>query len=140
MLESLVLFVLVAAILVIFLHDFGKMLKKLFAIPGVALFLPLFLVSWVVVTFEQFFLWILLKIQIFLVASVSFLASLLPFTWGANMVAGVVLLMALTLLPMAAVHVWNKRRMFQAVPNVWLVGLFIWLALSMLLSLSLVSS
>ena len=139
MMESLVFFVLVAAILVIFLHDFGKLLKKLFAKPWFALFVPLLMVSYTLVTFESFFVWLLVKAQIYLISAVEFLASLLPFTIGASSTAAVILLMLVTFLPMGGIMIWNKRRMFQAVPNVWMVGLFTWLIVSTLLGLSLVT-
>lgn len=138
MMESLVFFVLVAAILVIFLHDFGKLLKKLFAIPGVALFFPLLLVSYILVSFESFFLWLLLKIQIALIGTIAYIAAWLPFTLGADVLVSVVLLMVITFLPMLAIQEWNRRRMFQAIPNVWMFGMFIWIGMGMLLSLSLV--
>lgn len=136
MMESLVFFVLMAAILVIFLDDFNKILKKLMAIRGFSLFVPLLLASWLVVSFETFLSWLLLRIQIVLLNIVS-LASFLPFPLEGQWVIAILLLLALTLLPMLGLTIWNERHRFRAISNVWLVGVLVWIFFSTLLCLGL---
>lgn len=133
MMESLVFFVLVAAILIIFLHDISGLIKKLLSLPGVAWLLPLVLATTALVTWEPFWRSAILEVQVHILAIIYFIESILPFTKGAQWVACYIVLISFSLLPMIAMYIWNKRRQFQQIHMIWGYGLIIFILSSVLL-------
>ena len=134
--KSLLLAALVfgCAILMFFSQEFANTFKKIMAIRGMKLFLPLILVTYLVLSFQAELVWALTKIQALLFTLIAFLAKLFPFNGLANVIASVLVLMALTFLPVLAIDFWIKRKTYHGFNQASLTSLFIWLFVALLLS------
>lgn len=132
---TIALVVLICSIVVMFSTEFGELIKKIFAIRGMKLFLPLFLATFLVVYYEPWVLLGLSKIQTMLSMLATKMITWLPFEAGANILANVVLLVAFSLLPVFALNAWSKRKNFQAFQYSYLTSTIIWLFVAVLIVL-----
>jgi hypothetical protein len=117
---TLALVVLFASIAVFFSQEFISVFKKLFAIKGVKLFLPLFLASWFVFTFDYWALWIVYYYREMLQICLTFLVSIMPFQEFAEQVSLVIFLWAISVLPVFIIDQVLRRKTYKGYqyPNV----------------------
>jgi hypothetical protein len=130
------LIVVSCAIVVFFSQEFGKFFKKLFAIRGMKLFLPLVLASAIVVDYSNWVLWGLLRFKAFLHSMVATLASWLFFHAGATFVANVLVLAGFSILPVLAINSWVKKKTYHSFHYAYLTSTIIWLLIAVLLTVS----
>jgi len=130
------LLVLICSITVMFSQEFGRLFKKIFAIPGMKLILPLAVLTTLIVNYEDWVLWSLIKSQNFLLDLTILLANGMPFDTGAASIANILVLIALTLLPVFAFNVWYQRKNYHLFPYSYLVSTVIWLFVAVLLTLT----
>lgn len=121
------------AIAVFFSKEFGNSIKKILAIPGMLLLLPLALVSFLLVYFHLYLLWTLTKFQSLLLDFIQSLASL--FSYQNLGYAGIMLLvlMSLSFLPVLGLNFWYKRKTFYPFPYAGLTMTLLWLFFAILL-------
>lgn len=121
MLLTLALVVLFASIAVFFAQEFIRAIKKVFAIKGVPLFLPLFAASWLIYTFDYWALWIVYYYREMLQIGLSFLIYIIPLQPAiAEPIALVILLTAISVLPVFLIDYIVHRKTFlrYKYPNV----------------------
>jgi hypothetical protein len=95
----LALVVLCTAIVAFFMQEFVHLFKKIFAIPGAKMLLPLLLISSVVEHFS-FWIWkILNSIQNLLALSISQLSTVLPGTTTSIIIARALILFSVVFFP-----------------------------------------
>ncbi|WED42339.1 hypothetical protein [Legionella cardiaca] len=135
MLLTVALVVVGCAIVVLFSREFGNFFKKMFAIRGMKLFLPLILVSTLVVYYEYWISVGLLNIKWVLHRVASMIADWLPFT-GALLVANILVLMLVSVLPVAFANFLNKRRHYEPLRYAFVISMVLWLLTAILLTVS----
>lgn len=125
-----------AAIIVSFSKEFGAFFKKIVAIPGAKLFLPLLLVTWVVVLYEPWVLWGLLCLQQGLQAVIDGLASLISFLPESSLIAALLIILAITLVPVFTANLYIQRKSYQRFQYFWISSALLWLFTSILFALN----
>ncbi|WP_131782347.1 hypothetical protein [Legionella gresilensis] len=118
-----------SAILVFFSAEFGNMIKKIMAIPGVKLLLPLTLVSWFIISSEAWILWGLLFVKIGLHTAVSWLAKIMPFPGWKERLATFFVIYLITLIPLSIIYWRKKKRPFFYKSSYWIITALIWVFL-----------
>lgn len=136
MLPTLALLVLFSAIIVFFSREFGALFKKLFAITGVPLCLPLVMASFLVVLYEPWIFIVLVAIKQWLHGLIWQVSSMLSYSYAANVTLTVMVLVSLTVLPVLALDAWSIRKTWQSFPYSRITSLVIWLFLAILLSIA----
>ncbi|KTD24496.1 MULTISPECIES: hypothetical protein [Legionella] len=133
---TVALVVLLSSIVVFFSKEFGDLFKKIFAIPGMKLFLPLTLATALVVNYESWAYYGLIKFQDFWLGLTGILASWMPFHKGASSVAKILTLMILSFLPVIAIDYWIKRkRSYQSYQYPGLTITVLWLIFAVLFTI-----
>lgn len=137
MIVTIALIVFLASIAAFFAQEFGRMFKKLFAIPGTKLLLPLLLASWLIVVYEEWGRWLLLRLQVALHSLVHRLHILVPFEKGSLPFAKVMYLFLIATLPIwfSELAALRKGRRKRQPPTYW-VGIVLWIIAAILLTLS----
>lgn len=127
MLLTLALVVLFASIAVFFAQEFITMFKKLFAIKGVKLFLPLFIASWLVYTLDYWALWIVYYYREILMVGVNLLVKILPFQRYAESISIIILLFIISTVPVFLIDQLQRKRTYKGYhyPNVTSILIFI---------------
>lgn len=133
MLVTLALLVFLGSILVFFSEEFIKMFKKLFAIKGAKLFIPLFLASWLIYTFDFWFLWAVFYLRETLLYIMFFLTSIMPFQKGADSVALIILLTAVSVVPVLILDIQSRRKNFKKYKYPYVTSWIIWILCVVLL-------
>ncbi|WP_028388279.1 hypothetical protein [Legionella fairfieldensis] len=134
---TVALVVLTCSIIVFFSQEFVNFFKKLFAIPGMTLFLPLLLITALLVYYEPWFSWILSIIQTIFDKLVVAIANVLSFHRGVKYVASVLVLWSLSVLPVWIIDVWYKRKTYHAFSYSYLISTVIWLVAAAVLIVNL---
>jgi hypothetical protein len=129
---TLALVVVIAAIAISFSTEFGKQIKKILAIPGMKLALPLLVASYLVVTYDVPLYFFLLHLSNALAAFALQLASWLPFRWEAGKIAVVILLMAFSFLPVLAINYWFTKKSYQAFQYSYFLNTILWMFIAVL--------
>ncbi|KTC86035.1 MULTISPECIES: hypothetical protein [Legionella] len=132
---TIALVVLASSIVVFFAKEFSDFFKKVFAIPGMTLILPLLLVTALIVNFENWVYLGLAHIQTFLLSLSTKLASWMPFRLGANYVANILVLMGFSFLPVLGLQYWVKRKSYHSFPYTGLTITVLWLFFAVLLAI-----
>ncbi|KTC71717.1 hypothetical protein Lbir_1572 [Legionella birminghamensis] len=132
MLLTLALVVLCSAIIVFFAEEFGGVFKKIFALPGVKLILPLLIASFIVAAYEDWIVWILLANKYVFHSAMSYIASLFPFQQFAAETVQILFLLFLTLFPPFIFITLRKRKTVVPFRYTWLICLVLWLFFSIL--------
>lgn len=136
MLITFALVVIVAAIVVFFSDEFARLFKKIAAIPGVKLFVPLIFASWVVERFDTWLVWMLLKLKQWMHGLIYALARWLPIEKGALSTAHVLNLFLVTVLPLLILHFSALRKpRYELWPYTYHLVITIWLVLVILLTI-----
>ena len=133
MLVTLALLVLLGSILVFFSEEFIKMFKKLFAIKGAKLLIPLFLASWLIYTFDFWFLWVVFYLREMLLYILIFLTSIMPFQKGAESVALVILITVASVVPVLILDIQSRRKSFRGYKYPYVTSWVIWILCVVLL-------
>ncbi len=131
---TVALVVLICSIFVFFSKEFGNLIKRVFAIPGMKLFLPLILATIVVVNFDSWVFIALAKTQSFLLRVTTTLTNWLPFQHGASYIADTLLLTGLSILPVIAIRWRVKRKSYRPFQYSYLTSTVIWLIVIVLLN------
>ncbi|KTD67157.1 hypothetical protein Lste_3363 [Legionella steelei] len=127
MLLTLALVILFGAILVFFSEEFGKTIKKLFAIKGAKLIIPLFLVSWLIFSFDFWVLWAILYLRDMLHAVLNFLVQIMPFQKWAVQVVQVFMLTFLSVVPVLILNFISQKKTFKSYKHPYLTSGIIWI-------------
>lgn len=135
MLVTLTLVILLAAIIVFFSQEFIQIFKTIFAIKGVMLFLPLFIVSWLIFTFDYWTLQVISYCQQILSEILTFLVSIMPFSFMAEHVSLIMILTSVSVLPVYLLDLIMRKKYFKGYqyPNVTSIIIFIITALLLLM-------
>lgn len=135
MLFSLALIVLCTSTVVFFADEFASLIKKISHIPGVKLFVPLLLVSWLIEIYEDWLLWLLLQCKEGLHYLLHYTVDELFSNKQIIAWVHVALLYLFATLPAWILLLWSKlRNMPKPWSYTYWAGSFIWLIVSVLLS------
>jgi hypothetical protein len=127
MLLTLTLVVLVGSIVVFFSEEFIKSFKKLFKIKGATLFLPLFVASWLVYSFDFWFLWTIFYLREIVYQVLIFLEWIMPFQRGAESVSIVILLTTLSVVPVIIIDVIMRKKTYWGYKYPYITSGIIWI-------------
>jgi len=130
---TLVLIVCIAAIFCFFSQEFIQLLKKIFAIRGVLLLLPLALASWFVFNYDYLVLWGLYYIRDVLNHMNGLLINALPEKQYSADIILIVLLTAFSVVPVAILNLLSYRKTHQPYSHPYLVSTLLWLIGAILL-------
>ncbi|ARG96728.1 hypothetical protein [Legionella micdadei] len=134
---TVALVVLISSIVVFFSKEFGDLFKKLFAIPGMKLFLPLIFATGLVAYYESWVYLGLTKFQDVLLGLVEKLASWMPFRKGASDAVKILALMVFSFLPVMAIDFWiKKKKSYDSFRYAGLTITIVWLFLAVLLTIN----
>jgi hypothetical protein len=137
MFSTLLVVVFGSAIFIFFSKEFGQFFKKIVAIPGVKLLLPLIVVTGLIVYFETLVLFALLYLKIALQNLVMLIEAILPFKTGAQSLVSIIILFGFTMLPIYALNYWSKRKTYEVFQHSLLLSIVIWLLLAIIFSVNL---
>ncbi|WP_133135764.1 hypothetical protein [Legionella rowbothamii] len=114
MLFTLTMVILLGAITVFFSQEFLGVIKKIFAVKGVKLFLPLLVASWFVFSFSD---WVILAITWYreiLVKIFTVLVSIIPLPQIAEHVTVVIVLTLVSVLPVFLIDLFMRKRSYKS--------------------------
>ena len=134
----LVLFLAICAtsILCLFSQEFNRLLKKIFAIKGAKLILPLALGSVCALVYDNLVIDLLFYFRDKLNSMLSFLNYIAPQYKYTSDVILIILLTGVTLIPVGILHFFSYRKTHRPYPHPYLVSTLIWIiAVVMLISL-----
>ncbi|KTD66428.1 hypothetical protein [Legionella shakespearei] len=134
---TLALVVLVAAIVVLFSQEFIQLFKKILTIKGAKLVLPLLIVSWLVFTFDYWVLWGIYYYGTVLNSITAFLSNLLPFQTGAYPLVMILLLTAISVVPVILWEHYLWKQNYKHYQYPYLTSTLIWIASSIVLIMTL---
>lgn len=129
---SMILLVFLGGIVVIFSDDFHAVFKKIFALPGVALILPLLGMTFLVVNVEPYLLIVMLYIKLGITETINFLCKIMPLKACNVFLMPVALILMLTLSPVVIIKKLKARKMLIPYDDGGIVALMIWLFLIIL--------
>lgn len=124
---TLALVVAFSAIILFFAKEFGDMFKKLFAVRGAKLFLPLVGATFLIVLYEPWIYFALVYVKQVLLDFIAFAARLFPFKTGAISLVSIALFMILALVPTWAINIWHIRKTNLPFPYSNVLSAIIWL-------------
>ncbi|HHM2300075.1 TPA: hypothetical protein ACRIDK_003021 [Legionella anisa] len=127
------LVVLFGVVMVLFSEEFSKSLKKLWAIKGARLLLPLFAASWFIYTFDFLFVWVIFYLSKFLHEILAFLIRLMPFQQGAESIALVILLTFFSVVPVLIIDFFTRKKTYKSYPYPYITSTLIWILCIVLL-------
>ena len=135
MMLKLALIVFFTSIVAFFAQEFGRMFKKIFAIPGVLLLAPLAVASWLIEVYEDWGIWLLSMFQAEIHQFIHKLSTFVPFETGSISFVRIIYLLLI-----ASIPVWVSRlialRKGRCPPQsftYWL-GLVLWIIAVILLT------
>ena len=137
MLVTIALVVFFASIASFFAPEFGRVFKKIFAIPGAKLLIPLVVASGFIVIYEEAGHWLLIRFQIMLHQWVIKLDTLIPFEAGSLSIARIISLFIIASLPIwiARGSAIRKKRLEPHTGTYW-IGLVLWIIGAILLTVA----
>lgn len=130
---TLVLLVCIAAIFCFFSQEFMRLFKKILAVKGVLLLLPLALASWFVFNYEHLVLLFLYYVRDVLNHINNFLTGLMPSTPYTTAIILIVLLTAISVAPVLLMNIWYYKKTYKPAPHPYLISTLIWIISSILL-------
>ncbi len=135
MLFTLAAVVFCAAIFVFFSQEFIRTFKKIFAIKGAFLILPLAAASFVIFNFND---WVYLVIYYYrdaLRGILTFLTWIIPLGQVSSYVAAILLLTFISIVPVYLLDWYFRRKTYKPYPYPYLTSTLIWLTSSLILIL-----
>jgi hypothetical protein len=128
MMLSLAMIVFPSAILLLFAQEFARLTRKLLAIPGVKLLLPILLASCLIEIYQDWEQWVLLYTQAKFHNWVQMTGERMPFQAGAQHLIRVASLFILPCLPISLFWVEVKRKGEHTLPAVsYYLSAMLWL-------------
>ncbi|WP_454780669.1 hypothetical protein [Legionella sp. WA2022007384] len=127
MLLTLALVVLFSSIVVFFSEEFIKAFKKLFAIKGAKILIPMFAASWLIYTFNFWVLWAVFYAHEILQDVLNFLVRIMPFQKGAVSLVLVFMLTFLSVVPVLILDVISRRKSFKGYQHPYVASGVIWI-------------
>ncbi|MCW8398219.1 hypothetical protein OQJ26_05370 [Legionella sp. PATHC038] len=127
MLLTLALLVLFGSILVFFSEEFIKTIKKIFAIRGAKLIIPLFAASWLIFSFDLWVLWAIFYLREILHDVLNYLVQMMPFQNWALQVVLVFMLTFLSVVPVLILDFLSRRKNFKSYQHPYVTGGIIWI-------------
>ena len=133
MILTIGLFVCVTAVSLLFLQEIIQIFKKIVAIPGVVLLVPLLLASWIIEAYTTLWEWIGWTAQADIQTLLKQTAALLPFQMGSLNLIKVVLLTSLAFLPMCVAWGISRYNGRYTLPRIayglslviWIIAIFL---------------
>lgn len=122
-----------SAIVIMFSQEFSNGFKWIFAIPGMALFLPLFVISYALLANQEFVFWLTSEAKTLLHKGITLLQACLPFQKGQYLLATASLISIVALMPHALIAYRKARRIHNTFHYAWFVSIVSWLILVILL-------
>lgn len=123
---TLALVVLIAAIVTLFSQEFISIYKRIMAIKGAKLFLPLAVGSWAVLNYNY---WVLLGIYYYrevLNTLIKGLAWIMPFGQFSSSIATILILTVITIAPIILLDLLWHNQYYKAYPYSNLTRILIW--------------
>jgi len=136
MLFTLAAVVFCAAIFVFFSQEFISTFKKIFAIKGAPLILPLAAASLVIYSFDY---WCLLAVYYYrqvLNSMVSFLTMLIPLGQISSYIAAILVLTFISVIPVLVLDLVSRKKTYKPYPYPYLTSSIIWLISAFILIIS----
>lgn len=133
MLVTLALVIFSASILILFSQEFIRTFKKILAIKGAKLLLPLALGSWLVISFDYLFLWAIFYISEILIDVVRFLARLLPFEQFALPIVQIILLTVISVVPVFLLDIYLLKKTYKHYAYPYLTSTLVWIIIALIL-------
>lgn len=133
MYATIALIVICSALLMLFSDDLIGFIKKLNKIPGFSFVLPIVIASALVVVFEAWLIFVLSKLYQGLQYLVFVVYSYLPSYFAAVEIAQIIILAALTLIPVTLFDTAYSRSHYTNFRYTSFLLLFVFVFLSMLL-------
>lgn len=130
---QLVLIVCIASIFCFFIQEFIGLFKRIFAIKGVKIILPLALASGLVYLNTPFVLWHLYFIRDVLDNALLNLMYFIPLHTGKESLALIILLTLLAVLPSVLLNLYSKKYHNKPYPHSYLASTYIWVITVILL-------
>lgn len=133
MLYTLAAVVFCATIFVFFSQEFVNLFKKILAIPGAKLILPLALASWLVYHAYPWILRPIYRYKILLNTLVDFFSSMLPLGRLSLYMSTILVLTVLSVLPVFLLDLFFIKKTYKSYPYPYLTSTFLWLISSLTL-------
>ena len=127
MLLTLALVVFFAAIFVFFSQEFIRTFKKVLAIKGAMLLIPLAIASWLVYSFDYWALWAIYYYRELLKGVLTFLMRITPLYQISSSVAIILLLTFISVVPVFLLDWIFRKRTYKSYPYPYLTSTLIWL-------------
>lgn len=134
---TLALVILLGAIFVLFSKEFIQVVKKIFAIKGAKVVLPLFLASWFAYNFEPWCLWAVYYYREILLGIIGFFTGLFSSQSIAAPIITILLLTLISVVPVLLLEWITWRKSYQHYPYPYLTSSLIWIVSVVLLVVSL---
>lgn len=138
MIVSLALVVFGSSIAVFFSEEIQRMFKKIIAIPGAKLLVPLIALSLLVEIYQEYGSWLLIAFKAIIEQGLLTLVSMLPFQ-----VIALPMLKAAYLILLACLPVWvfwliaKRKGIEESWPTPYRVGVMLWTLAAVLLTVQL---
>ena len=132
MVLNILLLLILPAIIVFFIDEIGATIKKYGSIPVLALCIPLFIASSLILHFYMYFFLGLLAINHFFVKIVHGTVHFLPKYPIMKSIAEVCILWILTVLPSWILEAWSLRHRYEPFPYSKMISVIVWIILSCL--------
>ena len=134
MMLTIALLVFATSIAAFFAQEFGRLFKKIFAIPGVKLLVPLALASWLISAFESWGYWLLIRMKAGLHHTEDFIAAFLPFEMIRISIVRIIFLVLFANVPIWVSWYFEKRRgHYEPKFSSFCIGYMLWILASILL-------
>lgn len=133
MIFTFIVLIFCTSILVFFSQEWVGMVKKLLAIRGMALLLPLILATTLILYYETVVIQSLYIIQLLMNALIGLLAAIIPLGSYALGLAKIIVLMICSALPVAIIHQWKKKRNFIGMKHPYFTCGLLWIFFAFLL-------
>jgi len=128
-----VLVILVASIVIFFFRDIGEIFKKIFAIPGAVLLIPLFIMSWLTMYFQRDIWYVTWNIHAQIESFIDEISANLPFLWQGKAIISIILLTVVSVFPAILIEKIYWRRYLIEFSYGYQVSTFIWIIVGTLL-------
>lgn len=125
---ALAIIVFAASIAVFFADEWVRLFKRIVAIPGVRLIVPLLCFSWLIETYQAWGHWLLIRMQATLYSFESILVGLFPFKIGTIHLIRIFYLTSLACLPV--ILAWMLalyRKELPALKRSYYIGIVLWI-------------
>ncbi len=125
--------VVISAFVMLFSKEIIDLVKKVLAIRGMKLVMPLLLVTGLIIKIEPYILIALLYIQESLLVVVKALAGSMHMGVGGFILADVLLLLGLSVIPVLALEYWKQKTTMYPYKYPYFTSMLIWIFISILL-------